>query len=88
VRRIFGPTKEKMAADCRRLHNEKLHKLNASANTITAIKLRTIKWAGYVVSVGQIMDTRSFLVNIKKRSLRRLGADGKVTLEWIISYVR
>jgi hypothetical protein len=32
LRRIFGPKREEVAGDWRRLHNEELHKLHASSN--------------------------------------------------------
>jgi PAS domain-containing protein len=40
LRRIFGPKREEVAGDLRRLHSEELHKLYASLNSITAIKSR------------------------------------------------
>jgi hypothetical protein len=37
-RRIFGPKREEVTGDWRRLHNEEPHKLYASQNIITVIK--------------------------------------------------
>jgi hypothetical protein len=34
LRRIFGPKREEVAGDWRRLHNEELHKLYASPNIL------------------------------------------------------
>jgi hypothetical protein len=39
LRRIFGPKREEVEESCRRLHNEELHKLYSSSNTIGVIKL-------------------------------------------------
>jgi hypothetical protein len=44
LRRIFGPKREKIAGDRRRLHNEELHNLFPSLNTIRVIKSRRIRW--------------------------------------------
>jgi hypothetical protein len=38
LRRIFGPKREEMAGDWRRLHNEELHTLYASPNIIRVVK--------------------------------------------------
>jgi hypothetical protein len=35
LRRIFGPKRDKVAGDWRRLHNEELHNLYTSSNVIT-----------------------------------------------------
>jgi hypothetical protein len=34
LRRIFGPKKEQVVVDWRKLHNEKLHDLNSSPNIV------------------------------------------------------
>jgi hypothetical protein len=43
LRRIFGPKKEEVAGDLRRLHNEEHHNLYASQNVIRVIKSRRMK---------------------------------------------
>jgi hypothetical protein len=48
LRRIFGPKREKVARDWRRLHDEELHNLHASLNIIRMIKSRRMKWDGYI----------------------------------------
>jgi len=52
VRRIFGPKREGVTGDWRRLHNEELYDLYASSNTIWVTKLNRIKWAGHVACMG------------------------------------
>jgi hypothetical protein len=48
LRRIFGPKREEVAGDWRRLHNEELRKLYISPN-IRMVKSRRMRWAGNVV---------------------------------------
>jgi hypothetical protein len=48
VLRIFGPKREEVAGGWRRLHNEELHNLYASPNTIRVIKSRWVRWTGHV----------------------------------------
>jgi hypothetical protein len=40
LRRIFGPKRDEVAGDWRKLHNEELHNLNSSPNIIRMIKSR------------------------------------------------
>jgi hypothetical protein len=50
-RRIFGPKRDEVTGDCRKLHNEELH--NSSPNIIRMIKSRKMKWAGHVALIGR-----------------------------------
>jgi hypothetical protein len=46
VLRIFGPKKDEVTGDWRKLHNEELHKLYSSPNIIRMIKSRSMRWQG------------------------------------------
>jgi hypothetical protein len=47
LRRIFGPKRDVVTVECRKLYIEELHDLNSSSNNIRAIKSR-MRWAGHV----------------------------------------
>jgi hypothetical protein len=51
LRRIFGPKRDDVTGEWRRLHNEELYDLYSSPNIIRVIKSRK-KWAGYVARLG------------------------------------
>jgi hypothetical protein len=47
-RRKFGPKRDEVAGDWRKLHNKKFHNLCCSPSIIRVIKSRRMKWAGHV----------------------------------------
>jgi hypothetical protein len=47
LRRIFGPKRDEVRGDWRKLHNEELHSLYSSPSIIRMIKLRRIRLAGH-----------------------------------------
>jgi len=52
LRRIFGPRRNEVTGEWRRLHNEELNDLYCSPNIVRVIKLRRMRWAGYVKCMG------------------------------------
>jgi len=48
LRRIFGPRRDKVMGEWRRLHNEELNDLCSSPSIVWVIKLRRMRWAGHV----------------------------------------
>jgi hypothetical protein len=46
LRRIFGPKRDEMTADRRKLHNEQLHNLYSSPSIIRMIKSRRMRMGG------------------------------------------
>jgi hypothetical protein len=53
VRRIFGPKRDEVTGEWRRLHNEELYALNSSPDIIQLIKSRRMRWAGHVARMGE-----------------------------------
>jgi hypothetical protein len=53
LRGIFGPKRDGVTGEWRRLHNEKLNDLYSSPNIIWVIKLRRMRWAGHVARMGE-----------------------------------
>jgi hypothetical protein len=48
LRKIFGPKKDEVTGEWRKLHNEELHDLYSSPSIIRTIRLRRMRWAGHV----------------------------------------
>jgi hypothetical protein len=53
LRRIFGPRRDEVTAEWRRLHNEELNDLYCSPNIVRVIKSRRMRWAGHVACMGE-----------------------------------
>jgi hypothetical protein len=53
LRRIFGPKRDEVTGDWRKLHNEELHNLYSCPNVIRIIKSRRMRWAVYVARIGR-----------------------------------
>jgi hypothetical protein len=52
LRRIFGPKRDEVTGEWRRLHNNKLYALYSSPNIIRVIKSRRLRWAARVAHMG------------------------------------
>jgi hypothetical protein len=48
LRRIFGPKRDEVTGEWRKLHNEELHNLYSSPDIIRQVKSRRMRWAGHV----------------------------------------
>jgi hypothetical protein len=53
LRRIFGPKRDEVTGEWRKLHNEELHKLYSSPDIIRHVKSRRMRWAGHVARMGE-----------------------------------
>ena len=53
LRRIFGPRRDEVTGEWRRLHNQELNDLYCSPNIVRVIKWRRMRWAGHVARMGE-----------------------------------
>jgi len=53
LRRIFGPKRDDVPGEWRKLHNEEPNGLYSSPNIFRGIKSRNIRWAGHVARMGR-----------------------------------
>jgi len=53
LRRIFGPSKDEVTGEWRRLYNVELNDLYSSPNIVRVIKSRRMRWAGHVARMGE-----------------------------------
>jgi hypothetical protein len=81
LRRIFGPKRDEVTGEWRKLHNEELDNLYSSPDIIRQVKSRLMRWAGHVARMGE--DRKVYMVLLGnsegKRPLgrpRRMWEDG------------
>jgi len=53
LRRIFGPRRDEVTGEWRKLHNEELNDLYCSPNIVRVIKSRRMRWAVHVACMGR-----------------------------------
>jgi hypothetical protein len=97
LRRIFGPKRDEVTGECRKLLNEELRDLYSSPNIIRIMKPRRMRWAGHVARIWENKNACRLLVGKPegKRLLRRprrrwvdnirmdLGEVGWGDVDWI-----
>jgi len=72
VMRIFGPRRDKVSGEWRKLHNEELNDLYCAPNIVLVIKSRRMRWAGHVAHTGDRRGVCRVLVG-KPEGKRPLG---------------
>jgi hypothetical protein len=72
IKAIFGPKRDEVTGEWRRLHNEELNDLYSSPNIIRVIKSRRMRWAGYVARMGEGRGAYRILVG-RPEGRRPLG---------------
>jgi len=79
LRRIFGPRRDEVTVEWRRLHNEELNDLYSSPNIVRVITWRKMGWAGHVARMGEEREVYRVLVR-KPEGKRPLG---RPRLRWV-----
>jgi hypothetical protein len=75
LRRIFGPRRDEVMWEWRRLHNEELNDLYSSPTIVQVIKSRRMRWVGHVACMGEERGVYRVLVG-KPEGKRPLGRPG------------
>jgi hypothetical protein len=82
LRRIFGPKRNEVTGEWRKVHNEELNDLYCSPNIVQVIKLRGMKWAGHVESMEERRGTyRVWWGKLREKDhFEGPGIDGRIML--------
>ena len=52
LRRVFGPKRDEVRGEWRKLHNEELRYLYSLLKIVRVVKSRRMRWAGHVARMG------------------------------------
>jgi len=85
LRRIFGPKRDAVTCERRKLHNEELLNLYSSPDIVRVIKSRRMRWAGHVARMGERRGVyRVWWGNLRARDhLEEPAVDVRIILRWI-----
>jgi transcription termination factor 2 len=72
LRRVFGPKRDEVTGEWRKLHNEELNDLYSLPNIERVVKSRRMRWAGHVARMGEDRWVHRVLVG-KPDGKRPLG---------------
>ena len=53
LRKIFGPKRDEVTGEWRKLHNDELNVVYSSSNILRVIKSRRMRWVGHVARMGE-----------------------------------
>jgi hypothetical protein len=86
VLRIFGPKRDEVTGEWRKLHNKQLHDLYSSPTIVRVIKSRRIGWAVHVARMGREEACTGFWCgNLRERDhWEDPGRDERIILGWIL----
>jgi hypothetical protein len=62
LRRVFGPKRDELAGEWRKLHNEELNDLYSLPNIARVVKSRRMRWARHVACMGEDRGVHRVLV--------------------------
>jgi hypothetical protein len=84
--RIFGPKRDEVTGEWRKLHSEQLRNLYSFPNIIRQIKSRRMRWAGHVARMGEERKVYKVLVGklAGKRPLEDRGVGGRMGSELML----
>jgi hypothetical protein len=66
LRRIFGPKRDEVTGEWRKLHNKELHDLYSSPSIIKIIKLQKMRWAGHVARMEEKKKRNTYRLLVEK----------------------
>ena len=72
LRKVYGPKRDEVTGEWRRLHNEELNDPYSLHNIVRVVKSRRMRWAGHVARMGEDRGVHRVLVG-KPEGKRPLG---------------
>ena len=83
LRRVFGPKRDEVTGEWRKLHNEELSDLYYIPNIVRVVKSRRMRWEGHVARMGEVYKG-FWWGNLRERDhLEDPGVERKIITRWI-----
>jgi hypothetical protein len=64
LRRVFGPKRDEVTGEWRKLHNEELNDLYSLLNIVLVVKSRRMRLAGHVARMAEDRDVHRMLMGM------------------------
>jgi hypothetical protein len=86
LRGMFGPKRDEVTGEWRRLHNGEFRNLNSSSDIIRQIKSRKMRCAGHLACMGEGRNVCRVLMGkpVEKDHLEDQGVDGRMGSKWTL----
>ena len=85
LRRLFGPKRDEVTGEWRKLHNEELNDLYSLRNIVRVVKSRRMRWAGRVARMAMIEGcTGCWWGSLRERGHWGDQDGGRIILRWIL----
>ena len=62
LRRVFGPKRDEVTGEWRKLHTEELNNLYSLPSIVRVVKSRRMRWARHVARMGDVRGVHRVLV--------------------------
>jgi hypothetical protein len=85
LRRIFGPERDEVTGEWRKLHSEELNDMYLLPSNIGVIKAKIMRWAVRLLRIGKKGGVFRVLAEKpeEREHLEDPGIDGRIILRWI-----
>jgi hypothetical protein len=86
LRGVFGPKRDEVTGEWRKLHNEELNVLYTLPNIVRVVKSRRMRWTGHVALMGRgEVCTGFWWGSLRERDhWGEPDIEGRIILRWIL----
>ena len=84
MEKVYGPKRDEVTGEWRRLHNEELNDLYSLPSIVRVVKSRRMRWAEHVARMGDELCTGCWWGSLRERGhWGDQDVDGRIILRWL-----